>query len=87
MLSAPLGWAEEQLPAPAVNFAYAKVLGTGCYEVGERRFSIRYSHQIGVTLGIDWPISVRGMELERVGAGYQFDDGLDALRFNPGFPF
>ena len=56
-------------------------------DIGDQRFSIRHSHQVGVTLGIDRPIAIWGMELERVGVGYQFGDGLDALRFNLGFPF
>ncbi len=56
-------------------------------DIGDQRFSIRHSHQIGVTLGIDRPVTFWGLELERVGVGYQFGDGLNALRFNLGFPF
>jgi hypothetical protein len=56
-------------------------------DIGDQRFSIRHTHEIGVTLGIDRPVAVCGVEFDRVGVGYQFGDGLDALRFNLGFPF
>jgi hypothetical protein len=38
-------------------------------------------------MGIDGPVTCWRSELVRVGMGYQFGDGLEALRFNLGLPF
>ena len=56
-------------------------------EIDDENFQLKYAYTIGVTIGTAAPFRVLGINLQRVGMGYKFGNGLKSITFNLGFPF
>ena len=54
---------------------------------GEVSQKIRTLVQIGLTLGIDPPVTLLGIDFSRVGIDYTFGNDFSGIGFNLGFPF
>lgn len=52
-----------------------------------RRADISTINTVGLSLGVDRPLHVLGLELRWVGLSYVFGGGLRGVRLNAGFPF
>ena len=56
-------------------------------DVGDEEFSIDETIEIGMTLGIERPVKLIGVNWQRVGVGFVYGNELEAISFNLGFPF
>jgi hypothetical protein len=58
------------------------------FEINGKRFQrIRTFAQIGLTLGIDPPVTLLGIDFSRVGIDYTFGRDFSGIGLNLGFPF
>lgn len=56
-------------------------------EIGRETLQVHEEFEIGATLGLTRPISVLGLDIDRLGVGYRFGDGLSAIRLVGSLPF